>query len=88
MHDIDAIPNDDIRKPTLKRVVGSESGQVTVDKAGRICIPEDMAASAGISDQAVLVGMLDRFEIWSPERHEQVKAADRVMVQEAFRLME
>jgi MraZ protein len=88
MRDIDAVPNDDLRKPTLKRVVGSESVQVSVDKAGRICIPEEMATSAGVNGEAVLVGMLDRFEIWSPERYEQVRAADRVVMQEAFRLME
>jgi DNA-binding transcriptional regulator/RsmH inhibitor MraZ len=47
-----------------------------------------MAREAGITDQAVLVGLLDRFEIWSPERYEKVRAADAVMAQEAFKLME
>ena len=72
----------------LKRFIGSESVQVTLDKAGRICLPEKMATDAGISDEAVLVGLLDRFEIWSPERYERVKASDAVMAQEAFKLME
>ena len=72
----------------LKRFIGSESVQVALDKAGRICLPEEMAREAGITDEAVLVGLLDRFEIWSPERYEKVKAADRVMAQEAFKMME
>jgi hypothetical protein len=38
-----------------------------LDKAGRICLPEGMARAAGIKDEAVLVGLLDRFEIWNPE---------------------
>jgi MraZ protein len=62
--------------------------QVTLDKAGRICVPEKMARDAGINDEAVLVGLLDRFEIWSPERYEKVKASDAIMAQEAFKLME
>ena len=58
MRDIDAMPNDDPNKVVLKRFIGSESVQVTLDKAGRICLPEGMAKDAGISDGAVLVGLL------------------------------
>jgi MraZ protein len=88
MRDIDAMPNSDPNKGVLKRFIGSESVQAPLDKAGRICIPEEMANAAGITDHAVLVGLLDRFEIWSPERHEKIKASDAVMAQEAFKLME
>lgn len=88
MADIDAMPNSDPNKGVLKRFIGSESVQVPLDKAGRICLPEDIARNAGIMDQAVLVGLLDRFEIWSPERYEKVKALDAVLAQEAFKLME
>ena len=88
MKDIDAMPNSDPSKGVLKRFIGSESVQAPLDKAGRICLPEEMARAAGINDQAVLVGLLDRFEIWSPERYERIKASDAVMAQEAFKLME
>ena len=88
MRDVDAMPNSDSSKVVLKRFIGSESVQVALDKAGRICLPEQMAKSAGIGDEAVLVGLLDRFEIWSPQRFERVKASDAVMAQEAFKLME
>jgi MraZ protein len=88
MRDIDAMPNSDPNKVVLKRFIGSESEQVTVDKSGRICIPENMAKSAGISSEAVLVGLLDRFEIWNPERYQRVRASDAVMAHEAFKLME
>jgi DNA-binding transcriptional regulator/RsmH inhibitor MraZ len=47
-----------------------------------------MANAAEIKDQAVLVGLLDRFEIWNPERYQKVKASDAIMAQEAFKLME
>jgi MraZ protein len=88
MRDVDAMPNSDSSKVVLKRIIGSESVQVTLDKAGRICLPEKMTRDAGINEEAVLVGLLDRFEIWSPERYEKVKVSDAIMAQEAFKLME
>ena len=88
MKDIASMPNSDPNKGVLKRFIGSGSEQVALDKTGRICLPEEMAREAGISEHVVLVGLLDRFEIWSPERYEKVRAADAVMAQEAFKLME
>jgi len=88
MRDIDAMPSSDPSKVVLKRFIGSKSIQVTLDTVGRICVPEEMARAAGISDSAVLVGLLDRFEIWSPERFDKVAAADEVMAHEAFKMME
>jgi MraZ protein len=88
MRSIDAMPNSDPNKVVLKRFIGSESTQVALDKAGRICLPEEMAEAAGIKDEAVLVGLLDRFEIWNPERYDKVRASDAIMAQEAFKLME
>ena len=58
------------------------------DRAGRICVPDEMAREADIKDEAVLVGLLDRFEIWNPARYEKVKAADAMLAHEAFKFME
>lgn len=88
MQQVNEMPNSDSNKVVLKRFIGSESVQVTLDKAGRICLPEKMASDAGIGDEAMLVGLLDRFEIWSPERYEKVKMSDVIMAPEAFKLME
>ncbi len=88
MADIDAMPNGDPNKVVLKRFIGSESVQVTLDKSGRICLPDEMARLAGIKDEAVLVGLLDRFEIWNPDRYKNVKATDAVLAPKAFELME
>ena len=88
VQDIDAMPNSDPKKVVLKRIIGSDSAQASVDKTGRICLPDEMARSAGIKDEAVLVGLLDRFEIWKPERYEKVKAADAELAPDAFKLME
>ena len=88
MADIDAMSNGDPNKVVLKRFIGSESVQVSLDKAGRICLPDEMARAASIKDEVMLVGLLDRFEIWNPNRYETVKATDAVMAAEAFKLME
>jgi MraZ protein len=86
--DIDALPNSDLNKSVLKRRIGSKSAQVALDKAGRICLPEEMSRAAGIKDEAMLVGLLDRFEIWNPARYEAVEAADEVHTPKAFEFME
>jgi len=88
MQAIDEMPNSDPKKVVLKRIIGSDSAQASVDKAGRICLPDEMAHNAGIKDEAVLVGLLDRFEIWDPERYEKVKVADAALAPDAFKLME
>ena len=86
--DIDALPNSDASKVTLKRFIGAESVQLALDRVGRICLPDELLRKAGISGEAVLVGLLDRFEIWEPSRYEQVKVADAEMAAQAFDLME
>ena len=88
MKELTAMPSSDPNKEILKRFIGSESVQAPLDKTGRICLPEEMAKNAGITDQVVMVGLLDRFEIWSPDRYERVKVSDGIMAQEAFKLME
>ncbi len=88
MRDVDAMSNDDPNKVVLKRFIGSQSEQVALDKGGRICLPEQMAREAGLGKEVVLVGLLDRFEIWNAERYTAVREADVVMAGEAFKMME
>ena len=87
MATIDAMPNTDSQKTILKRVIGSQSEHIEVDAAGRICLPEEMAKATGLKDKAVLVGLLDQFEIWNPEAYAKVQTADEVMAAEAFKRM-
>ena|SRR5271157_4654663 len=84
--DIEAMPNGD-EKTRLKRIIGRDSEQVTLDTSGRICLPEKMAKEAAIVKKAVLVGLLDRFEIWNTERYEKVKSADDLMAPSALKLV-
>jgi MraZ protein len=75
------------QKPVLKRMIGSFSTSMKLDAAGRLTVPEDMAMQADISNQAVLVGMVDRFEIWSPSRYSEAKAQDVASWKQALEVM-
>jgi MraZ protein len=88
MRDLEAMANGP-SKAALVRLIGAGSDQALVDKSGRICLPEAMAKEAAIEagGEAVLVGLLDKFEIWNPQRYERVKAADSVMAEEALKMM-
>jgi len=84
---IEAMPNADPKKVLLKRFIGSDSDQVTLDNAGRIVLPETMARKAGIDGEAVLAGCITYFEIWTPSRFNNAKQVDAAMENEAFSLM-
>jgi len=73
---VEAKPDSDPEKVLLRRHIGSDSDQLTVDKAGRIVIPDHMARAAGIQDKAVFAGCVGYFEIWSPAKYESFKAMD------------
>jgi MraZ protein len=82
-----AMPFADSKAEALRRLLGKKSDRVTLDKGGRICLPESMARAAHIGKEAALVGLLDRFEIWDPERYETASAVDDELLSEAFKLI-
>jgi MraZ protein len=51
----------------LRRLIFSNGEHVEIDKAGRILIPQFLRQAAGLDGEAVVVGLGDYFEIWSPE---------------------
>ncbi|MGC8830273.1 MAG: division/cell wall cluster transcriptional repressor MraZ [Verrucomicrobiia bacterium] len=72
---------------TLRMLLGCYSMQAELDKAGRIVIPKDFAEEAGLTDKAKLVGMMDMFAIWNPERFERVMAKRRERAPSAYGLI-
>lgn len=46
------------------------------DRAGRLTISDVLRQAAGIEGEAVLVGLLDRFAVWSPSRHRATAQGD------------
>ena len=84
---IEAMSGSDPNAAALRRLIGGNSASVTLDKAGRICIPNEMAEAVAIKNEALLVGLVDRFEIWNPERYETASAVDAALLPEALKLI-
>ena len=53
---------------TFQRLMFSKAVAVTVDKSGRILIPDYLRKIAGLLKQLVFVGVSDRIEIWDQEK--------------------
>ncbi len=62
------------------RYFSRNSGELIMDKAGRVVVPENLAKAAGIEKEAVLVGMWERFEIWAPDRFAQAAAQEDAVI--------
>ncbi len=73
---------------SLRRNLGSNSADATVDKSGRLCIPEWMASAAGLKKDVVMVGLFDVFEIWDADRLQVIMVEDQLRKAEAMKLME
>ena len=62
----------------LRRLLGADGDDLTLDSAGRICLPEKLATKANLGKKVVLVGMVDCFQIWSDEYYEGTRNSDEV----------
>lgn len=70
----------------MARVLGSRSAFLGWDSAGRVRIKEDLLEDAGLEHKVVLLGALDRIELWSPEEWERGAAAgDIASLEDAVR---
>jgi MraZ protein len=77
-----------ITDPTARqfaRVLASQSDLLAWDSQGRIRIKDELLAFAGLTDQVVLVGAFNMFELWNPDRLRQEGALDRANLQDAAR---
>jgi MraZ protein len=55
------------------RLITSRAHGTPCDKQGRVGLTEELLKHAGIEKDAVLVGVLTKFEIWSPSRLAEVE---------------
>jgi DNA-binding transcriptional regulator/RsmH inhibitor MraZ len=60
----------------LSREIALNSMQSRLERDGRLIIPEEFLLRAGIRREAVLAGLIDRFQIWSPERYADQRKMD------------
>lgn len=52
--------------------VTANATEVLPDRQGRILVPQRLLSAAGLDDAALLVGAIDRVEIWNPDRFDDV----------------
>ena len=69
----------DNRVAAVERVIASTSAQLTLDRVGRLALPEHLIAPLGITDKATFVPRLNSFEIWHPDRRKAAAADDKTL---------
>ena len=66
----------------LEREIARNSAPVKLDSVWRLTLPEGLAAGADITDEALFVGRLNKFEIWNPKRAKAAAQAHTALVKE------
>lgn len=61
-----ALPAFSRQVKALTRLLASRAVDCELDTQGRILVPPALRAAAGLEREAVVVGVLNRFEVWSP----------------------
>ena len=51
----------------LSRLLTSRASDCEIDIQGRILLPASLRAAAGLGREAVVIGVLNRIEVWAPE---------------------
>lgn len=55
------------------RLLFSDAFDVVPDKQGRIGLRKEMCEEVGIDHEVVIIGVLNRLEIWAPERWQEFR---------------
>ncbi len=55
------------------RKMAGRASEVKLDRQGRALIPRKRLDSVGISDRATLTGVIDKIEIWDPDRYNEAQ---------------
>ncbi|MEX2529487.1 MAG: hypothetical protein WD960_01835 [Gemmatimonadota bacterium] len=64
------------------RQITARAVEVTPDKQGRILIPAWLKEAAGLDGSALLIGALDRIEVWNPDRFREASPGDPTETEE------
>lgn len=56
------------RRALVTQIVAG-AADLKMDENGRIKLPEDLMAQAGLADKVRFAGNIDSFQLWAPERH-------------------
>ena len=56
--------------------------ELAFDGDGRVTLPDELIAYAGLADQAAFAGLGDRFQIWEPEAFKEARRAAKARIAE------
>ena len=62
-----ALPAFDRPVKALVRVLASRATDAKLDVQGRILLPVPLRTEVGLERDALVIGVLDRFEVWAPD---------------------
>jgi len=62
-----ALPAFSKQVKALTRLLASRASDCEIDVQGRILLPTPLRAAVGLGRDAVVIGVLNRFEVWAPE---------------------
>jgi MraZ protein len=64
----------------LSRLLASRASDCEMDVQGRILLPPGLRAAAGLGREAVVLGVLNRIEVWAPEAWETfLRESERIL---------
>ena len=81
---IEELPFGDPLRSALETTVLGGHNRLAFDTAGRITLPELLCEQFGLTDWVSVVGMGDRFQIWSKEAFQAHRDAERMLAREGM----
>lgn len=81
---IEALPFGSERRDALEEAFYGGQRALTYDGGGRITLPDSLCQDAGLSDDVVIVGKGQRFQIWDRARFEARRAPKRALARDTM----
>jgi len=78
---VKALPSSDQAVQFYKRRVFSAAVACETDKNGRIMVPYELRQNAGIKNDIVVVGLVDKLELWDKQRWDDLTDLDKVDIE-------
>ncbi|HIG00353.1 MAG TPA: division/cell wall cluster transcriptional repressor MraZ [Myxococcales bacterium] len=69
----------------LQRIMVGEASDSPLDAQGRILVPTLMRKEAELASKVLVIGVLNRIELWNPERYEEKKRMTSLRYEEINR---
>ncbi len=77
LNSLTALPSNKEGRQLIRHFMAG-AAECEIDKQGRVLIPADLRAKAGLEKDVIFVGVLNKIEIWSKEHWEENDNCDAV----------